>query len=68
VRLSRFERDLPGWLVAKLESAIRGQGPWSPAGDTPVDWLRAGQALRRVLLRAGSQWVFASLHTQPWEA
>jgi nitroreductase len=37
------------------------------AGDGPADWLRAGQALHRVLLRAASRWVFGSLHTQPLE-
>jgi len=36
-------------------------------GDGEVDWLRAGQALYRLLLRAASQWVFASLNTQPLE-
>jgi hypothetical protein len=35
--------------------------------DGPVDWMRAGQALHRVLLRAAGAWVFASLHTQPVE-
>jgi hypothetical protein len=30
--------------------------------------LRAGQALHRLLAHAASQWVFASLHTQPLEA
>ncbi|MGH3229875.1 MAG: Acg family FMN-binding oxidoreductase, partial [Streptosporangiaceae bacterium] len=34
-------------------------------GDGPEDWLRAGQALQRLLLRAASQWVFADLQTQP---
>jgi nitroreductase len=37
------------------------------AGDGPADWLRAGQAVYRVLLRAASRWVFGSLHTQPLE-
>jgi nitroreductase len=37
------------------------------AGDRPADWLRAGQALHRVLLRAATRWVFGSLHTQPLE-
>jgi nitroreductase len=37
------------------------------AGDGPADWLRAGQALHRLLLRAAARWVFASLHTQPME-
>ena len=37
-------------------------------GDGRADWLRAGQALHRLLAHAASQWVFASLHTQPLEA
>ncbi len=37
-------------------------------GDDPADWLRAGQALQRLLVHAASQWVFASLHTQPLES
>ena len=37
-------------------------------GDDEEDWLRAGQALQRLLLRAASQWVFASLQTQPLQA
>ena len=36
-------------------------------GDRRVDWLRAGQALQRLLLHAASTWVFASLYTQPLE-
>jgi hypothetical protein len=38
------------------------------AGDTPADWLRAGQALDRLLLRAAARWVFASLQSQPIES
>jgi len=38
------------------------------AGDGRADWLRAGQALHRLLAHAASRWVFASLHTQPLEA
>jgi hypothetical protein len=37
------------------------------SGDAEHDWLGAGQALHRLLLRAASQWVFASLSTQPLE-
>ena len=37
------------------------------AADGPADWLRGGQALHRLLLRAASCWVFASLHSQPLE-
>ena len=36
--------------------------------DAEEDWLRAGQALDRLLLHAASQWVFARLQTQPLEA
>jgi nitroreductase len=35
------------------------------SGDGEQDWLRAGQGLQRLLLRAASQWVFANLQTQP---
>ncbi len=38
------------------------------AGDTTADWLRAGQALDRVLLRAAARWVFASLQSQALES
>ena len=38
------------------------------AGDGRADWLRAGQALHRLLAHAASRWVFASLYTQPLEA
>jgi hypothetical protein len=38
------------------------------AGDTADDWLHAGQALNRLLLRAATRWVFASLQSQPLES
>jgi len=38
------------------------------AGDTPAQWLRAGQALHRVLVHAASTWVFAALNSQPMES
>lgn len=38
------------------------------SGDSRMDWLRAGQALHRLLLHAASQWVFAALYTQSMEA
>jgi hypothetical protein len=34
------------------------------SGDGRADWLRAGQALHRLLAHAASRWVFASLNTQ----
>jgi nitroreductase len=37
------------------------------AGDRPADWLRAGQAMHRLLITAATKWVFASLHTQALE-
>ena len=37
-------------------------------GDSRADWLRAGQALHRLLAHAAASWVFASLYTQPLEA
>jgi nitroreductase len=36
--------------------------------DTAIDWLRAGQALNRMLIHAASKWVFADLNSQPMEA
>ena len=38
------------------------------SADREEDWLRAGQALYRLLAHAAGSWVFASLHTQPLEA
>ena len=38
------------------------------AADTPTDWLRAGQALDRMLIHAAGQWVFAALNSQPTES
>jgi hypothetical protein len=38
------------------------------AADTADDWVRAGQALNRLLLRAATRWVFASLQSQPLES
>lgn len=35
--------------------------------DTREDWLNAGQAMHRLLLRAASRWVFASLTSEPIE-
>jgi nitroreductase len=37
-------------------------------GDDARCWLRAGQALQRLLLRAATRWVFADLQTQPLQA
>jgi hypothetical protein len=37
-------------------------------GDNVADWLCAGQALHRLLAHAATEWVFASLHSQPLES
>jgi nitroreductase len=54
---------------------LTGEGPPASAtavlltsGDGRADWLRAGQALHRLLAHAAERWVFASLYTQPLEA
>ncbi|MGO8884619.1 MAG: Acg family FMN-binding oxidoreductase [Streptosporangiaceae bacterium] len=70
----------PGQLPQRDFDLGRGMGllpaggPPPPAtavlitrADTPADWLHAGQAMHRVLIRAAGCWVFASLHTQPLE-
>jgi hypothetical protein len=56
---------------------LPGPGPDAPPpaatavlvtpGDSRADWLRAGQALHRVLAHAATVWVSASLHTQALE-
>jgi len=60
--LGRGIGQLPGGGAAPAATAIL-----LTAGDRRADWLRAGQALQRLLLHAASEWVFASLHTQPLE-
>ena len=67
-----------GWLPLRDFDLGRGLGqlpvggPPAPvtavlvtSGDGDEDWLRAGQALHRLLLRGASQWVFGNLQTQP---
>jgi hypothetical protein len=71
----------PGRLPQRDFDSGRGLGQLTPGGLAPpvtavlltlpdgrADWLNAGQALHRLLLHAASQWVFASLCTQPLEA
>jgi hypothetical protein len=56
-----------GWL-AEGGSAAAVTAVLVTAGDGEEDWLRAGQALNRLLLHAASQWTFARLQTQPLQA
>ena len=37
------------------------------AGDCPLDWVNAGQALQRALLTSATYGVAAALHSQPLE-
>ncbi|MFF2717214.1 Acg family FMN-binding oxidoreductase [Streptomyces sp. NPDC058011] len=59
-------RDLPGRAVAAFEErpqiALLGT-----VDDSPADWLRAGQAMERVLLQATLDGVSTSLMSQPLE-
>ncbi len=68
-RLTQRDFDLGrGWAAAAGDGgAPAATAVLVPAGDTPEDWLRAGQALQRLLLHAASAWVAASLHTEPLE-
>ncbi|MFD9081228.1 Acg family FMN-binding oxidoreductase [Streptomyces erythrochromogenes] len=63
-----FGRDAPaadrGWAVFEQRPQLALLG--TPA-DTPVDWLRAGQALERVLLRATADGLATSMTSQPLE-
>jgi nitroreductase len=54
--------DAPGGVAPSATAVL------STAQDAPADWLRAGQALHRLLLRAATRWVFARLQSQPTES
>lgn len=57
---------LPGRVRVRFERRPQ-LGLLSTNGDRPLDWLRAGQALERVLLSATAKGVCASFATQPLE-
>ncbi|MGW2896404.1 Acg family FMN-binding oxidoreductase [Streptomyces sp. NPDC001212] len=59
-------RPMPGrsWAAFEKNPNIALLGT---AHDEPVDWLRAGQALERVLLRATTDGLVASVTSQPLE-
>jgi nitroreductase len=61
--LGRGLGQLPAGGPAPAATAVLITG-----GDGRADWLRAGQALHRLLAHAAGSWVFASLYTQPLEA
>ena len=66
VRLPQRDFGEPGTELAG-GSAPPVTAILTTSGDTPADWIRAGQALHRILLHAATRWVFASLQTQPLE-
>lgn len=58
-----------------IAGTLPGGGPLPTAtavlitrADEPADWLKAGQALDRLLLHAASRWVFARLQSEPLES
>jgi nitroreductase len=71
-RLAQRDFDL-GRQVGLLPAPGPGEPPPAAtavlltAGDLRIDWLRAGQALHRVLAHAATACVFASLSTEPLE-
>jgi hypothetical protein len=69
-RLPQRDFDLGrGWgLLPSGGSPAPATAILVTSGDHEDDWLRAGRALQRLLLRAASQWVFASLQTEPLQA
>jgi hypothetical protein len=67
-RLAGRDFGLPGTEIAGDGHPPAATAVLLTAGDAAVDWLHAGQALNRVLLRAAARWVFASLQSQPLES
>jgi nitroreductase len=71
-RLTQRDFDLGrGWGSIPVPEPAPATSPLTAVlttpADGPADWLRAGQALHRLLLHAAGDWVFASIHTQPLE-
>ena len=71
----------PGWLAQrhlanKQSSTLPEPDRTPPAAtailvtdaDSRLAWIQAGQALHRVLVHAATQWVFATLYSQPLES
>ena len=68
-RLPQRDFDLDrGWGLLPGGSPAQVTAILMTSGDHEEDWLRAGQALQRLLLRAASRWVFANLQTEPLQA
>jgi nitroreductase len=61
-----------GWGMPPLSPATSHRaagvaGLLTTTADRPADWVKAGQALQRILLTASTCGVAAALHTQPLE-
>jgi len=54
--------------VEPLGAPPTATGVLLTSADTKADWLRAGQALHRILTHAATHWVFATLYSQPFES
>jgi len=68
-RLPQRDFDLDrGWGLLPGGSPAQVTAILMTSGDHEEDWLQAGQALQRLLLRAASRWVFANLQTEPLQA
>jgi Nitroreductase family len=55
----------PSW--APVTPTAGTAGLLTTPGDTPADWVNAGQALQRILLTAAACGVAAAIHSQPLE-
>ncbi len=79
-RAEHTEPDFPGrdfahghgWGLPPLSTAtsVRSAGVaglLTTAGDGPVDWVNAGQALQRIMLTASTCGAAVALHSQPLE-
>jgi hypothetical protein len=70
-RLPQRDFGLPGIEqadgIAESARAVLTTAVLITADDAVADWLRAGQALDRLLVHAATRWVFASLQSLPLE-
>jgi nitroreductase len=55
-------------VVEPLGAPPAATGILLTSADTKADWLRAGQALHRILTHAATHWVFATLYSQSFES
>lgn len=58
---------LPPSMMAPLHRSPGAPAVLATSVDAPVDWIRSGQALQRVLLTASVYGIAAALHSQPLE-